>query len=85
MSKTAKMPKATKILLEGGTSDTDRKFLNIAPTPHSITHEGRKYFRCPKSMGQDPEDGQWGMLYLWDGWGAWKLAQTESQDAEGRG
>lgn len=50
--------KPTKILLEGGTSDTDRKFLAIAPTPRTITHEGRKYFRCPNSMAQDPSDNQ---------------------------
>ena len=70
-------PKPTKILLEGGTSDTDHKFLPIAPTPKSLTYEGRKYFRCPDSMGQDPEDGQWGMMYLWDGWMKWKLAPAK--------
>lgn len=64
-----------KVCLEGGTSDTDRKFLNIAPTMKSITHEGRRYVKCPQSKAQDPADGEWGLLYLWDGWMDWKLKQ----------
>ena len=77
-------PKPTKVFLEGGTGPTDHKFLDIAPTMRSITHQGKKYFQCRDSMAQD-SDGEWGMLYLWDGWGAWKLAQIEageSQDAK---
>lgn len=75
-------PKCTKVLLEGGTSDTDRKFLDIAPTMQSITHEGRRYFRCPKSRGQDPADGEWGMVYLWDGWGDWMLEQRKLKESK---
>lgn len=73
------LPKPTKILLEGGTSETDRVFLNIAPTPRTITHEGRKYFRCPRSQSQDPADGQWAMMYLWDGWGDWMMEQKKKE------
>lgn len=63
----------TKILLQGAGDDI--KFLNIAPTMKNITHEGRRYFQCPQSMGQDPTDGQWGLMYLWDGWGDWFMAE----------
>ena len=77
-----KPPKCTKIFLEGGTSDTDHKFMNIAPTMQTITHEGRKYFRCPKSRALDETDGEWGMMYLWDGWGDWKREQLGIVKAE---
>lgn len=73
--------KPTKVFLEGGTSDTDHKFLDIAPTMRSITHGGRKYFRCPRSQAFDETDGQWGMMYLWDGWGDWKLEQLRAKGA----
>jgi hypothetical protein len=69
----------TKILLQG--AGDDHKFLNIAPTMKRITHEGRTYFQCLDSMGQDPTDGQWGLLYLWDGWGAWRMQQFEAEEA----
>lgn len=74
--------KCTKVLLEGGTSDADHVFLDIEPTMKNITHQGRRYFRCPNSRGQDPADGQWGMMYLWDGWGKWKMAQIEKAKAQ---
>lgn len=75
-----KPPKCTKIFLEGGTSDTDHQFLNISPTMKNITHEGKKYFKCTNSRAQDPTDGQWGMMYLWEGWGAWKAKQLGIED-----
>lgn len=79
----AKYHKCTKVFLEGGTSDTDHKFLEIAPTMRTITHEGRKYFKCPRSSAQDA-DGEWGMMYLWDGWGSWKLEQINAAKRGGK-
>jgi hypothetical protein len=73
--------KCTKIYLEGGTSDTDHKFLDIAPTMKNITHNGKRYFRCPRSWAQDPADGEWAVMYLWDGWGDWKLKQIQDRKA----
>lgn len=70
-----KQPKCTKICLRDE-KDTST-FLDIAPTMANITYQGRRYFKCPDSRGQDT-DGQWGMLYLWDGWGAWRMAQFEA-------
>lgn len=60
----------TKVMLETGTGDPP-KFLDVAPTMQTITHGGKKYFRTTCSKGQDPADGQWGLLYLWDGYGDW--------------
>lgn len=78
----SKLPKCTKILLEGGTSDTDHQFLDIAPTMKTITHKGKKYFRCPRSQAQDPKDGQWGMMYLWCGWADWMMEQKKTAKSE---
>jgi len=78
----AKLPKPTKIILERGTHDTDREFLDVAPTMRTITHKGLKYFRCPRSQGQDPADGEWGMMYLWEGWGDWELEQIKKREQE---
>jgi hypothetical protein len=79
-STSKKWPKCSKICLEGGTSDTDHQFLNIAPTMRHITHEGRRYLRCPQSIRQDPADGQWAMLYLWDGWAEWMMEQKRLKE-----
>lgn len=76
-----KRPKCENVLLEGGTSDTDRKFMDIAPTMQNITHNGRRYFRCPKSYAQNPDNGKWAMMYLWDGWVEWKYAQIKAEEA----
>lgn len=75
-----KSDKPTKVYLEGGTGPDDHKFLDIAPTMRTITHLGKKYFKCPQSKAQDA-DGEWGLMYLWDGWGKWKLEQIALQEA----
>jgi hypothetical protein len=81
MAKKNTEPKCTKVFLEGGTGEGDHKWLNIAPTMKNITHEGRKYFRCMNSRAQDPTDGEWGQMYLWEGWGAWRLKKMEDEEA----
>jgi hypothetical protein len=79
MAKKTKFPKCTKVFLQGRTCDSDHKFLDIAPTMKNITYKDRTYFRCPDSSALDESDGQWGMLYLWDGWGKWMMQQLKAE------
>ena len=64
----------TKVVLECGEIDS-RVFIDIEPTMKNITHGGKRYFQCRDSRVQDPSDGRWAMMYLWEGWGEWKMKQ----------
>lgn len=68
----------TKVMLQ---DEADHTFLDISPTMKNITYKGRRYFQCRQSAGQDQSDGQWGMMYLWEGWGDWRYAQMKAVEA----
>lgn len=55
--------------------------LPVAPTMKSIRYAGERYFRMKDSRSTN-DAGEYGGLYLWDGWWPAKIAAMEAAEIE---